>query len=631
MAWIRGRPDRQIGSIALVLVALASGAGAAELPTEVFARPSGNALGEVRDPANRWLRADLAGIRVIDRSGPLPSPESELATVAAFLATVPAAEAHYLRFFTFYAVPDEAEFTVGIGGKDVSIGLRQAALLSLSFVLNSTAHVQRSQGAIVSPAMVPGSRTIAYINIEDYGWTEGQWERISKIDPYLSGALLHQADLTAGYGYAGNALFRGDWFLVAATDAQRQADAKIAELVYYTLLYDDQIPPDGAAFRKILGVDAQAAIANNLDRRAVIEAGRSGVSIATGGNRKIQGIRTPTGYYWETFDTRAADFLNNLELDDKVKDAGELIASHKNGLQVYLLVNQDDRRVEFADNGLVEDSHPLNRGLRRPVDRRVKTAIGCMTCHAVGLNPVPNSIVESLREGVELNVLVQPSAGAYLDYQAFRAARARYLRLDRRYVNNGIEAAIEADNKLYEQAVRQCNGLDPTQNAYLLWSVCDWYDRGVTLRQAAVEMGLSPARYVEETRGTISARVSRIVASDKFAIPRKYWDALEPPGDYAQSVLTIRLHAPAEVRKVLAARPSVVASPAKLSVPATLQARVATPIKVTTEDGREIVLGTLAAGQSLPYSSFDGTWYQIVHDGQIGFVLGRDCTAGPLP
>lgn len=600
------------------------------------AAQSGDPLGVVRDSANPWLQAGCRPVVVVRAGARQKSAETEMAAVAGFLARAQPAEAPYLRFFTFYGLPDDPAFTIGLGGRDVQIGLRQAGLLTLSFVLNSTAHVQRSQGAIVTPTMVPGSSTLAYINLEDYGWTADQWERISRVDPYLSGAMLDQQGLATRYHVAGNLLFRGDWFIAHATDAQRQADAKIAELIYYDLLYDQQPPKNGAEFRKALGIDAESAIRNNLDRRVIMEAGKSSVSIATGGNRKIQGIRTPSGYYWETFDTKALDYLNNLELDDKLKDAGELIASHKNGTQVYLLVNQDDARVDFADNGLVEDTNPLGKRTTRPIDRRVRTAASCMVCHAAGLNPVSNSVAESLRVGVELNVLVHPDRQQYAGYREFREARERYRRLDRRYINNGIDEAIAADNRIFESAVRQCNGLQPSQNAYLLWAVRQWYDDPVTLTRAAVECGVSSAQYVENTRGSISARVSRIVASDKFAIPRRYWESLDPPGDYAHSVLTIRLHDPAKVRtavqKVYRQPVATVVTPQSSTPPGNvptghIRAIGLTPVLVTV-DGRETTIGTLSPGQMVPHSSFDGTWYQITMDGRVGFVRGANVEVG---
>lgn len=612
------------------VVALSPPVFAQDLPARV-----GESLGGVQDSSNAWLQDGLKKVIVLPPRGkqPLLSIDTELAAVAKFVTTqANPAEVPFLRFFTFYALPTDPAYTIGVGGAEIPISLRQAGLLGISSALNSTAHVSRSLGNITTPTMLPGSSTICYINISDFGWTPDQWDRISRTDPYICEPLVSHSSYNLNRLAGGNLLFRGDWFITHALDPQRQTDAKISELIYYTLLFDRDIPKNATEFRKALRIDLAGALQDNLDRRAILEAGRSGVSVETGGNRKIQGVRTPWGYYWETFDTKSADFLNNLDLDDKIKDAGEIIASHKNGNQIYFLVNQDDNRVDFADNGLVEYKAPFGKKTSHPIDRRIKTGATCMDCHPNGLNPVENSVLESILEGVQLNVLVRPQHDTYKDYQEFRRAREKYVKLDRKYVNNGINPTIEADNRIYEQAVRQANGLIPSQNAYLLWAVRDWYDHPLDLNQAALECGLTSADYIEKTRGSISARVNRIVASDKFSIPRRYWENLNPAGDYAYSVLTIKLHNPDLVRVAMELHPGYVSPASEKSKPAphaeSKEKRIIAvrdcPVVVTVA-GVERMLGMLRAGEKISYISFDGTWYQVAYSGQTGFVFKQNC------
>ncbi len=559
------------------------------------------------------------------------SIDTEMETVAKFLTVQNPVEAPYLRFFTMYAMPTEPNYTIGYGGRDTTISLRQAGFLVLSFVLNSCANFQHSKGTIITPTMVPGSDTLCYINILDYGWNKDQWDRVSKVQPYVAEPLVNHSAYNLGRLVGGNMLFRGDWFIVNATDAQRQLDAKINELIYYDLLFDNAIPKNGNDFRKNIGVDLKTSLKDNIDRRVILEAGTSGVSIATGGNRKIQSIRTPFGYYWETFDTKNLDFFNNLELGDDQKDAGELIASHKNGTQIYFLVNDKDNRVDFADNGLVDDTSLLKaKSLNLPIEHRVRTSISCINCHLNGINQIHNDINESIKEGVTLNVLVQPKYDLYKDFDEYRKAKDRYLILDRKFVNNGIDSIVENDNKIYEQAIRECNGLIPSQNAKLFMAICQWYDKPLFLPQAALECGVSPAVYIERTVGCISARVNRVAANDKFSIPRKYWDSLDPAGDYAHSILTIRLHSPEGTKFNVNAIIKPTYSNTQKKILGDKVLLITRDCNITvTENGQEICLGSLKKGELVPYIKFDGRFYRVDHEGHIGFIYKNYCTVAP--
>src|SRR5690606_36998888 len=147
------------------------------------------------------------------------------------------------------------------------------------------------------------------------------------------------------------------------------------------LLYDDETPDTLEEYQKLWQVDInKIREVLKIERRGVVDYGNSGVSRH---NRLLLGSRTELGYYWESQDSKVEDYVENIFSEEK--DAGEIINSHRNGLQVYLLVNANNERVDFADNALVIDKSD-------PQDVRVRTAKSCVICHAGGINPVNDEI-----------------------------------------------------------------------------------------------------------------------------------------------------------------------------------------------------------------------------------------------
>src|SRR5262249_34517401 len=84
---------------------------------------------------------------------------------------------------------------------------------------------------------------------------------------------------------------------------------------------------------------------------------------------------------------------------------GEIIFSLPNGLQGYLLVDRDGRRVDKAPGDIVSDP-------RRP-DRLVENGLSCMGCHAAGLLPKDDQ--------VRAHVLHNPRAFSPADREAILA------------------------------------------------------------------------------------------------------------------------------------------------------------------------------------------------------------------
>jgi WD40 repeat protein len=143
---------------------------------------------------------------------------------------------------------------------------------------------------------------------------------------------------------------------------------------------------------------------------------------------------------------------------------GEMIFHLPNGLQAYMLVDAQGRRIDKAPSEIVADP-------RRP-DQRVETGISCMSCHARGLLPR----ADQLRAHVEKNANV--FGKAIVD--AVRATHPR---------KTAFEAQIEEDNVRYQKAMAKFGLRDPDQEPINL--VTQRFEATLDGNTAAAELGLT--------------------------------------------------------------------------------------------------------------------------------------------
>ncbi len=101
-------------------------------------------------------------------------------------------------------------------------------------------------------------------------------------------------------------------------------------------------------------------------------------------------------------------------------------------------------------------------------DIRVRTGSSCVRCHANGIIPYTNAIRDIFRSGGDLR--------AY-DKELARAIQAFYFK------ENGQE--VEDDNRIFERAIKRCNGLTPAANMKVFIDVYEWYSGKVSQAQAA--------------------------------------------------------------------------------------------------------------------------------------------------
>jgi hypothetical protein len=502
-----------------------------------------------------------------------PSAETELyaALRHKYSGRFEAEDLNHIYYFTTYAIPEKWN----LNGEEVQ--LRQQADYALSFVLNSCAS-HKSEGHIEKPRRVNGSKTLWWVDIRDYGWSTEDMNTIFRIQPYFLAPLVTSKE---------NAIiFRADWFIVNAMDSTKQEDRGIKDIAYFILLYGKGNEPKNAEeFRKRWNVDLRTIRAQKLETGTIVDSGESGVSQHT---RQLRRGRTITGYYWETRDVKshdadrdkvkARDFVEEISAEQF--DAGEYIVSHKNGLQVYLLsagVNEDFKVVNFADPTLVVDRQDRH-------DPRVRTAKGCIICHSMGIIPYTNTVRDLFRSGIDLKVKNKDLA---------RALKAFYLKHD------GSE--VEDDNRIYERAVKQVNGLDPQSNAKAYQLVYDWYwNNKVTLEQAAREWGMETEMFRQQIKGTTGGRLSLLYKNKPM--PREIWDAVQT-GGYIQSGLLIRR----------------IASPFSVPTVSVPLAEVVT--KTNLIDGKK-VLAELDPGAKVEIlKTYDDEWFYARSGSVEGYIL----------
>lgn len=218
--------------------------------------------------------------------------------------------------------------------------------------------------AATPPRLVAIDRenTVFRIDLRDLGWSATTWDTLRASYPY-----------GVARGRVPEAL-RADWFVATASRAP----------LYHQLL---GLPDTEAELARRLGLDLAADIRGVEVARAGFN--RSGVSV---NNRVIERHATRFGAYWRSY-----DFASNLGREnvfehplDFVPAGGEIIFNLPDGLQAYMLVDRNGKRIDRAPQTIVSDP-------RRP-DRAVENAVSCMGCHAAGIIPKADQLRDARLE-----------------------------------------------------------------------------------------------------------------------------------------------------------------------------------------------------------------------------------------
>jgi serine/threonine-protein kinase len=335
----------------------------------------------------RWIDA---GARFPEADRPVRAFVGDRAAVDIILADVaeqPEEDRPHVRYFTLTHLWNDVTIT------DESLQLARAGISKL---INSLS----SQPTVTPPTPVDEDELILRIDMRNYGWTERtHWLSLLRVYPYglkYNGTSFDElSSLTA----SSLPYIRGDWFcfhasrpplyhdLVMLVDSRQQPPSPHVGL-----------PASQRRLETLLGVDVLQNLSDGDVQRAGLTGNRSGVSDH---NRIVERHRSPTGYYWLSYDAAASGGRRNFanfpvgpsDAPNKKPtggafefDGGEIIFSLPNGLQAYMLANAEGARIDVGPTTIVQDR------ARHSGSVDIVNGISCMGCHRNGMVTFDDSI-----------------------------------------------------------------------------------------------------------------------------------------------------------------------------------------------------------------------------------------------
>jgi serine/threonine-protein kinase len=340
-----------------------------EMPPEaVTDRPTE----EEKDVIKTWIAAGAPAWTLEKRA--FKSEKDILTDIHNHLQKMVSADRKFQRYFTLTHLHNNRKVT------GPEFRLYRAALAKL---VNSLTW----EGEIVVPQAIDKEQTIYNIDLRRLGWHKQAgrpdiWAEILKVYPY---GLAHDEDKEEDlrelakevYRLAGTNLLylRADWFIVTAAQPP----------LYHTVL---QLPDTAAKLEKDLKVNVEQNFLNDNLVRAGFTS--SGVSR---NNRLVERHPSLYGAYWKSYDFNSSSrkgnllrfplgpvFKNNPFPDQAFEQAGgEIIFNLPNGLQGYLLVDKDGKRINRGPIAIVRDP---SETAGTP---EVVNGISCMHCHKHGM------------------------------------------------------------------------------------------------------------------------------------------------------------------------------------------------------------------------------------------------------
>jgi tetratricopeptide (TPR) repeat protein len=248
-------------------------------------------------------------------------------------------------------------------------GLSEDELQSYRHALSKLVNSLSWGSRVAVPAPVDRPRTIFRIDLRDYQWNESVWEALVAAYPY--GVTQDSEPARWGRSATQTRLpcLRADWFVAAASRPP----------LYHQVL---QLPASDRELERQLRVDA----AQNIRQARVARAGFNSSGVSRN-NRLIERHESGHVVYWKSYDFASNVDRQNLfayplgpdgDADATFRhDGGEIIFNLPNGLQAYMLVDGQGRRIDKGPVQIVSDP-------KRP-DRAVENGLSCMSCHAKGI------------------------------------------------------------------------------------------------------------------------------------------------------------------------------------------------------------------------------------------------------
>jgi hypothetical protein len=344
---------------------------------------------------------------------------------------------------------------------------------------------------LTKPASIDPGNRVYRLDLRHYRWTARHWDKLAATYPYRPAEPGPLARRTAELAGCEQSLLRGDWVVATASRPP----------FYHDFL---GLPSTDRALERLLQVD----VPGNIEDETALRAGFNGSGVARG-NRLLERHDGLHGAYWRSYDFSDNTGRQNLfeyPLGPAPGPAGfrhaggEVIFHLPNGLQGYLLVDADGKRIDRAPGEIVSDP-------RRP-DKIVENGLSCIGCHAQGIIPKDDQVRAHVRK----------------NRRAFTAGQrdsilALYAPADR------LRALVKEDNERFTKALSRL-GLRAAEPEPVS-SVVQRYEDVLDLERAASEVGLTAKELaallkrsteLSRTLGPLAARgkVQRSVFEEAF-------------------------------------------------------------------------------------------------------------------
>jgi mono/diheme cytochrome c family protein len=313
---------------------------------------------------------------------------------------------------------------------------------------------------ITVPEALDPNRIVLRIDLRHYQWNARLWDRLVSVYPYRRDTDRALSPATG----AEAAVVRADWFVATAARPP----------LYHDFL---QLPRNDRELERLLRVD----VLTDLQVETAVRAGFNGSGVSRN-NRLIERHDAAHGAYWRSYDFSDSVERQNLfehplgpvpGQNSFTHAGGELLFHLPNGLQGYLLVDGNGRRIDRAPADIVSDP-------RRP-DHVVETGLSCLSCHTRGLIPKADQ--------VRAHVLKNPQAFGDADVAAVKALYVAPAKL-KALMGDDIDRFVTA---LAKTGVRPD---DPEP----ISAVVERYEAGLDLPAAAAEVGLPADEFSRRLR-----------------------------------------------------------------------------------------------------------------------------------
>jgi hypothetical protein len=403
-----------------------------DMPPENQKRPSE----EEKLIIKQWIDAGAPAFPE-NAQRPFKRTEDMLLSIRNHLKEIPEADRKFQKYFTFAQLHNNNKIS------EPELRLSRAALSKL---INSLSWKRN----LVLPEAVDEAQTVFNLDLRLLGWEKNNlWREVQKAYPYALNYEDHEdqevrklsediIDLSGDK----HAWVRADWFISSASRPP----------LYHLLL---EMPDRSDELQRLLNVDVRADITGDLMARAGFA-----TSLVSKQNRVVDRHFSLYGAYWESYDFKpkaeelkgnifkfplGPEFPGNPFLQLAFQhDGGEIIFNLPNGLQGYMLVDKDGKRIDEGPTDVVSDS------LNTAGNVAVVNGLSCMACHQHGMR----TFKDTMRNGATVE----------------RAARDKVQRI--------VPPAATMDRLVQKDIDRFLAALEPTIGPFL--KVAEDTDRPIT-------------------------------------------------------------------------------------------------------------------------------------------------------